>query len=64
MNTRKRCTLEEAVEQVERTKGHNESSAAAIARIAYSSGWSVGAIEAEIDRQFHLWCADHGYDYT
>jgi hypothetical protein len=64
MNTRKRCTLEEAAEQVEYTKANNESWAYAIARIAYSSGWSVGAIEAEIDRQFHSWCGDHGHDYT
>lgn len=64
MTDQKRCTIEEAAEEVKRTKARNETWAYAVARVSYSSGWSVAAIEAEIDRQYHAWCGDHGYDYT
>lgn len=61
----KTCTLAEAAEQVSRSNPKTDADwSALIARIAYATGWSREAIEGELDRQYHLWCAEHGYDYT
>lgn len=67
MNTaaKKSCSLFDAAEQVTRTNPRTDSEwTAVIARVSHSSGWSVEALKGEIDRQYHAWCADHGYDYT
>lgn len=63
--TTKTCTLSEAAEMVERSNPKTDAERSAIiARISYSTGWSIAAIEGELDWQWRQWCADHGYDYT
>ena len=63
--TKKSCSLFDAAEQVERMNPKNNWEQLVItARVSYSTGWSIAAIEGEIDRQYHAWCAGHGYDYT
>lgn len=36
----------------------------AIAHVAHVTGWPVGKLEAALDRRFHDYCAQYGYDYT
>jgi hypothetical protein len=36
----------------------------AIAHVAHVTGWSVGKLEAAIDRRFDAYCEQYGYDYT
>lgn len=55
---RPNCTIEEALDLVD-SMG---STPAAFVRVAYSTGWESGKLEAAYDRRYRDWAASRGYD--
>jgi hypothetical protein len=63
MSATPRIPLADALDMIDRIVGAR-SWEWAIAHAAHVTGWPVGKLEAALDRRFHDYCAQYGYDYT
>jgi hypothetical protein len=63
MSTKPTCSLVDALDMIDRIVGAR-SWEWAIAHVAHVTGWSVGKLEAAIDRRYAAYCEQYGYDYT